>query len=105
MAPPAPPLLSTSTGTPSSRLRRSAIKRPELSTEPPGVNGTTRVMGLEGYAAWAFAAASGARVPAAARLTNSRLLKCMCASKKMARYYERRRAPTNDNFISRDDMM
>jgi len=29
----------------------------------------------------------------------------MCASMKMARYYECRRAATNDNLISRDDMM
>ena len=58
MVPPAPGRLSTRTGTASARARRSEKTRAMKSVPPPGVKGTTMVMGFDGYCcAWAAAQA------------------------------------------------
>jgi len=69
MRPPAPGLLSTTTGWPSAWPNRSAMKRAMKSLPPPGVKGTISVIGWPGYgascaaAAWANARAASAAVP------------------------------------------
>jgi len=44
MVPPAPPRLSMMTATPSAAASLSATARARMSLDPPGGNGTTRVM-------------------------------------------------------------
>src|SRR2546427_244877 len=57
---------STTMGAPRMRDRGSAYWRPMMSTEPPGGNGTTSVIGREGYLSSARAA-SGASADRPAR--------------------------------------
>ena len=49
MAPPAPGLLSTTTGTPICLLSASAISRMLMSLPPPAGHATINVIGSEGY--------------------------------------------------------
>jgi hypothetical protein len=48
MLPPAPPTFSMMTGWPSSGRMRSAMMRPTTSVDPPGGNGTTKVICRDG---------------------------------------------------------
>src|SRR5688572_24506424 len=49
IVPPAPPRLSTTTGTPRASLSRCATMRPTISLPPPGGNGTMKRTGRLGY--------------------------------------------------------
>src|SRR4051794_27093571 len=48
MLPPAPPTFSITIGCPSEARMRSAMMRAAASVDPPGGNGTTRVIGRDG---------------------------------------------------------
>ena len=47
--PPAPVAFSTITGCPSNSLIRAPMMRPTVSNAPPAANGTTSVIGRDGY--------------------------------------------------------
>ena len=69
--PEAPPLLSTTTGTPSAALRCGCSRREMASTLPPGGKGATRRIGPAGQAGWAMAGAARTRpLASAARRVN-----------------------------------
>src|SRR5262245_1993689 len=66
MAPPAPARWSITNGWPQDSVSFSVTRRPTMSVEPPGVNGTTRRTGLVGYCCAldvAHASASTAATP------------------------------------------
>src|SRR5882672_9179525 len=65
IVPPAPPTFSTTTVWPRGTRMRSAMMRAAVSVEPPGGNGTTRVIGREGKPCACAAAAQAANAIAA----------------------------------------
>src|SRR6266850_2988728 len=67
IVPPAPPTFSTTTVWPSGARMRSAMMRAAVSVEPPGGNGTTRVIGREGNPCACAAAAQAANAIAATK--------------------------------------
>src|SRR5258706_565125 len=70
MGPPAPAVFSITSGWPSERPMRSPRMRAIVSVGPPAANGTTTVMGREGYA-WAAAKVDIAASNAAPRTCRS----------------------------------
>ena len=70
IVPPAPAVFSITTGWPSERAMRSPRMRAIVSVGPPAANGTTTVMGREGYA-WAAAKVDIAASNAAPRICGS----------------------------------
>src|SRR4029078_355107 len=65
MAPPAPGLLSTTTGTPICLLSASAISRMLMSLPPPAGHATINVIGSDGYVCACEAAEPATVSPAA----------------------------------------
>jgi hypothetical protein len=81
IAPPAPPLLSTTTGWPSSRPRPSLMARAITSVEPPAANGTISLTGRLGKA-WARTPCDQAAAPDAAAAM--KCLRCIMGSSPVA---------------------
>src|SRR6185503_16344494 len=65
--PPAPALFSTTTGWPHASETFCAMTRAKVSAMPPTANGTTILMGLEGYACASAPAENASDAPAATR--------------------------------------
>src|SRR5215469_18113899 len=73
MVPPAPVTFSTMTGWPSELFIRSANTRPIVSVTPPTANGTTIMMGRDGYVcALAMRGRDGSAAAPAARCRKAR---------------------------------
>src|SRR5882672_7268420 len=76
IVPPAPPTFSTTTVWPRGARMRSAMMRAAVSVEPPGGNGTTRVIGREGYPCACATAAQATNAIAATHLIAPPSLQC-----------------------------